>query len=113
MAYRALFHVNEASEDKHRAVVRTIFNLLAEVPDAEVELVVQGDALPMVMQGATRVREGIEELKARKVRVAVCQNTMNAKGVTREDLLPGLEVVPSAIGEIVRRQHEGMAYVKP
>jgi len=113
MAYRVLFHVNEASSEKHQAAVRTVRNLLKEMPEAEVEIVVQGDALPMALaQESTLVTE-LRQLVDQGVRVAVCHNTMKARAVSADALIPGLEVVPSAVGELVRRQQEGMAYIKP
>lgn len=113
MAYRAVFHMNDESPAKHLAVCRNIQNLLAEMPDAEVELVVQGDALPMVLQKETTVADQVARLRQKGVTVAVCRNTLRAKNANPEDLLPDLVVVPSAVGELVRRQGEGMAYIKP
>ncbi|MCL6562521.1 MAG: DsrE family protein [Firmicutes bacterium] len=113
MAYAVLFHLNSGRTEDQRAALRNIENLLAEIPEAQVELVVQGDALPMVQTAHSPLAKELQALCARGVEVAVCRNTMRARGVSEEELLPGMRVVPSAVGELVRRQHEGMAYIKP
>lgn len=113
MAYAVLFHVNSGRPEEQRAALRNIENLLAEIPEARVELVVQGEALPMVQSDRSPLAAELQALLARGVEVAVCRNTMRARGVAEEELLPGMRVVPSAVGELVRRQQEGMAYIKP
>ncbi|MBX5466947.1 MAG: DsrE family protein [Firmicutes bacterium] len=113
MSARVVFHLNTGHPDRHRAALTSIANLLAEMPDATVELVIQGDALPLVEAARSTLPLELEALRARGVTVAVCRNTMRARGVSPEALLAGVEVVPSAVGELVRRQLEGFAYLKP
>ncbi|MDA8192475.1 MAG: DsrE family protein [Thermaerobacter sp.] len=107
-----LFHVNEPEPSKHRAVLKSIGNLLAEMPEAVVELVVQGEAIPMVVAERSTVVADLQDLQGRGLLVAVCRNTMVAKGVQASQLLPGSMVVPSAVGELVNKQAGGAAYVK-
>ena len=43
----------------------------------------------------------------------VCANAMKKVPITKEDLLPCVEVVPAGVVEIVRLQREDFAYIKP
>ncbi len=51
-------------------------------------------------------------LHSEGVRFVVCANTMRQQRVTREMLVPFVEVVDSGIAELVRKQEAGWAYVK-
>jgi intracellular sulfur oxidation DsrE/DsrF family protein len=45
--------------------------------------------------------------------VAACENTLEMKGIGRDRLAAGVVTVPSGIGELVRKQQQGWAYVRP
>ncbi|MDV3429468.1 MAG: DsrE family protein [Bacillota bacterium] len=44
---------------------------------------------------------------------SVCGNAMKAYGITKDLLLKEAKIVPSGIGQIVKRQAEGYLYIKP
>jgi uncharacterized protein len=53
-----------------------------------------------------------EAIKA-GVNVVACENSMRGQKVTREDLLPGIGYVPAGVVELMQRQREGYAYIRP
>lgn len=108
-----IFHVNEADPNKQRSALRNIENLLAEMPSTPVELVIQGAAIDLVVAETSPWPQELEALQQQGVTVAVCGNTMKANHLKETDLLPGMTIVPSAVGELVRKQREGLSYVKP
>ena len=57
--------------------------------------------------------EAIEKLAQAGVSFRVCANAMKKVPITKEDLLPCVEVVPAGVVEIVRLQREDFAYIKP
>lgn len=106
-------HLDEADPAKHRAVLRNITNLLAELgEDTPVELVVHGPGLAAALAGAPHASE-VRELLDRGVMVAACGNTMRQQDVAADQLVAGARVVPAGIAQLVRRQREGWAYVRP
>ncbi|SRR5579875_172762 len=106
-------HLDEADPAKHEAVLRTIANLLAELgEDTPVELVVHGPGLTAALAG-TPHEETARELLGRGVAVAACGNTMRQRNVPAARLIPGVRVVPAGVAQLVRRQREGWAYVRP
>ena len=113
MEQGAVFHINDASVNKQRSALKNMENLRAEMPDIPIELVVQGEAITMVVDRETALKPELETLLQEGVTVAVCRNTMRGKGISSEQLILGVEIVPSAVGELVRRQKQGMAYIKP
>lgn len=112
MPSRVLFHVNTGEAALQQAALRNIANLYKEMPTTSIELVIQGAALSLVMQN-TPLQPELLALQDKHLDIAVCENTMNAREVTLEQLISGVRTVPSAVGELVRRQEEGFAYIKP
>jgi len=55
----------------------------------------------------------VEELADRGVRLLVCENTLRSRSVPRDDFPGYIEIVPSAIVELVVRQIEGWCYLRP
>ncbi|HZD78538.1 MAG TPA: DsrE family protein [Actinomycetota bacterium] len=108
-----IVHLDEGDPAKQDAVIRNIANLVAELPVASsVELVVHGPGLDAVLadgEHGGRVRELID----RGVAVAACANTMRRRDIPAEALLPGVRIVPAGIAEVVQRQWQGWAYVRP
>jgi intracellular sulfur oxidation DsrE/DsrF family protein len=47
------------------------------------------------------------------VTVLACRNSLDGHEYDAADLLDGVSVVPTAMGEFVRRQATGAAYVRP
>ena len=82
-------------------------------PDAQLEVAIYGNALDMVMKDKSIIADAIQELsRNKKASFKVCGATMKRHNVDKTQLLPGVEVVPDAIFEIVTRQHEGWGYIK-
>ena len=106
-------HLDEAGQDKHAAVLTNIANLLSELGDTTpVELVCHGPGVDLCLRGGP-AGEQLEALIGRGVTVAACRNTMRGRGITPEQLASGVVVVPAGVGELVRKQRQGWAYLRP
>ena len=56
----------------------------------------------------------VDQLTAKGVQFRICQNSMNALKLTKQDLIDKVEVVPSGVAEIARLQaREGYVYIRP
>ena len=47
------------------------------------------------------------------VSVVACEITMKAQKITRDDMLPKISYVPAGVVQLMQRQKEGYAYVRP
>lgn len=77
----------------------------------EIAVVLNGDAVLTVVKGgeaADFYRDHIETGVALKV----CSNSVDGRDISREDLIQGVEVVSSGVGEINRLQDSGFNYIK-
>ncbi|MBA5604341.1 DsrE family protein [Duganella sp. FT3S] len=112
-AYKALFQVSDDDPKKWNQTLNNIKNLQQDLGAANVtiEVVIFGPGIGMVKiesEVGNRVQEAIDA----KVSVLVCQNTMRGAHLTPEDMQARVGYVPAGVGEIVRRQAEGYAYIR-
>lgn len=109
---RAVIHVNFDDVKRQEGGLRNVGNILKE-GEAELEVVCHSGGIGLVMAGKSPQPERVAELIERGVRFVACENTMREKGITPDDLLPGVGTVPSGAVEVIRKQHEGFAYFRP
>lgn len=112
-AYKALFQVSDDDPKKWNQTLNNIKNLQQDLGAANVtiEIVIFGPGIGMVKiesEVGNRLQEAIDA----KVSVLVCQNTMRSAHLTPEDMQTRIGYVPAGVGEIVRRQAEGYAYIR-
>jgi hypothetical protein len=77
-----------------------------------VEIVVYGPGIGMLKAGSTASNR-VAELVKSGVQVVACENTMAAMKLTKDDMNPAISYVPAGVVEIMKRQGEGWAYVRP
>lgn len=114
-SYKALYVLNESEEKKMRAVIRNINNVLEDPRlkgKLQIELVVFGDGVELFKKtnGFDSLLTGLQK---KGVLLAQCENTLRERKISKEELWPFISFVPSANGEIILRQYEGWAVVKP
>ena len=106
MFYDLLVHVDLPDESRFVMALGNINNYL-------VVLLANGGAASFLARKDNAQTEAIEKLAQAGVSFRVCANAMKKVPITKEDLLPCVEVVPAGVVEIVRLQREDFAYIKP
>jgi uncharacterized protein len=76
----------------------------------EIELVALGLGIGVLKLDSTQATRVADALKA-GVHVSACEVTMRRQNLKREDMLANLGYVPAGLGQIIRRQREGWAYI--
>jgi len=59
------------------------------------------------------VANRVAEALAAGVHVVACENTMRAQKLTQADMLPRIGYVPAGVVELMKRQQQGWAYLRP
>jgi uncharacterized protein len=110
---RAVFAVSDGDPQKWNLTLGNIGNALEALgPDAaQLELVAYGPGIEMLKKDSPASKR-VAEVLAKGVRVVACQNSMRAFHVEPADLVPGVGVVPSGVVELMKRQHDGFAYIR-
>lgn len=96
-----------AAERAHRAVRN--LTAAADLP-VEVEMVCYGAGIDMVLAGHPLAEE-TRALQDEGIGLSACANTLRARGLEADALIPGVTVVPAAVWHLARRQHEGWSYL--
>jgi uncharacterized protein len=111
---KAVFHHSNDDPELHDRIVSNIANLLDdETIDLDaVALVANSGGLSLLLKNSVH-REQVETLLDRGVRFKQCHNTIDGTAIVKDDLIDGVELVPSGVGELTRLQNDGYAYIKP
>jgi intracellular sulfur oxidation DsrE/DsrF family protein len=113
--YRVVFHIDESSKGRADQVFRNIENLLDDLGEnnVEVELVANGGGVKALINDPDSDAEQANHLAARGVLLAACANSLIYLEIARETLLASVVVVSSGVGELVKKQMDGWAYIRP
>jgi intracellular sulfur oxidation DsrE/DsrF family protein len=80
--------------------------------EVSVEVVCHGRSSSFCVQENNLFIPQIQSLVQKGVKIKVCQNMLQANGITPQQLVPHIDIVSAGIAELVKRQYEGWAYVK-
>lgn len=111
---KAVFHISQHDSDQWERVLGNIPNLLDDptIDCEKIALVVNSDGIDFLHNGS-EYTDDLSTLLNPRVAVSACSNTLEKSNMDEEDLHPGIDTVPSAMGELVRLQDEGYAYINP
>lgn len=111
---KVVLQVSENDPAKWNLVLNNAANLQKDVGKAniEVEIVAFGPGIGM-LKAESEVGNRIQEATEAGVAVMACQNTMNKQKLKKEDMLSTVGYVPSGVVEIMKKQQQGYAYLRP
>ena len=90
--------------------LKSVINLYNDSRGAEIEVVFHQSAIKALLKDS-QTREIIEDLLKKNVLIVGCENSLKAQSIPHESLIPGIKIVTSGVGEIVRKQSEGWVYL--
>jgi intracellular sulfur oxidation DsrE/DsrF family protein len=113
-AARVVFQITDADPARWSLVLNNVKNLLEALgaDKVTVEIVAYGPGIGM-LELDTPVSSRIAEAVKAGVAVNACENTMRAQKLVPADMHPNVTYVPAGVVEIVKRQQQGWAYVRP
>ena len=111
---KVVFQVSDNDPAKWNLTLNNARNVMNDLgaDKVEVAIVVYGPGIGMLKLDspvATRVSEAL----GKKVQVVACSNTMTAQKLVKEDMQPGIGYVPAGVVELMQRQQQGWAYIRP
>jgi hypothetical protein len=111
---KVVFQVSDGDPKKWNLALNNVKNVQEALgkDKVEVELVVYGpgiDMLKLESVAGNRVNDAIAE----GVKVVACENTMAAQKLTKADMLKSIGYVPAGVIELIKRQQQGYAYIRP
>ena len=109
-----VIQVSDNDPAKWNLALNNAKNLQDDVGAAnvEIEIVAYGPGIGMLkLESPTGSR--IADAAKAGVKVTACENTMRGQKLTKDDMLAGISYVPAGVTEIMKKQHEGWAYLRP
>jgi hypothetical protein len=111
--YKVVFDLTSSDPLDQQAVLRWIKEVSAVNPKNELEVVMYGRGLDLVVSGKSSNASGVAEaIGASHATFSACAIAMKNQQVDKSQLLPNVKTVPDGIGEIVAKQHAGWGYIK-
>jgi intracellular sulfur oxidation DsrE/DsrF family protein len=111
--YKVVFDMSSRDTVNQQAIVREIGLITGATPDAKLEVVIYGQGLDLAVKDRSPQQAAVQKLIAdNKATFKVCAMTMKRNNIDQSQLVPGVEVVPDGIYEIISRQQQGWGYIK-
>lgn len=80
--------------------------------NVDIEIVAYGPGIGM-LKFDSAVANRIDEAVGNGVKVVACENSMKGQNLTRDDMLSSSGFVPAGVVELMKKQKEGYAYIRP
>ncbi len=85
-----------------------------EPSEYNVKVLANSEAVKMYAEKTeSKILKLMEKLFQAGIRFIACNNSLNLLGIEREMLSEFVEIVPVGVLELIERQMEGYAYIKP
>lgn len=111
---QVVIQVSDNDEGKWNLALNNAKNLQSALgkDKIDIEIVVYGPGIGM-LKAESLVGNRVADAGASGVKVIACENTMKAQKLVRADMLDGVGYVPAGVIEIMQRQKQGWAYLRP
>ena len=111
---RMVMQVSDADPARWNLALNNLHNVQNELgrDNVELEVVAYGPGIDMLKMDSPVGNRVAEAVKG-GIRVVACENTMHGKKLTKGDMLPTIGYVRAGVVELMEKQREGYAYIRP
>lgn len=111
---RIVFQVSDNDPAKWGLTLNNVQNVQADLgaENVDQEIVVYGPGIAMLKADSPLAQRIAGALK-NGVKVVACETTLKAQKLTYADMLPNIGYVPAGVVELMQKQQQGYAYIRP
>jgi intracellular sulfur oxidation DsrE/DsrF family protein len=111
---KVVFQVSDADPAKWNLALNNARNVVKDLgaDKVAIEIVAYGPGIGMLKMDSA-VGGRVQEALAGGISVVACENTMKGQKLSRADMLDKIGYVPAGVVQLMQRQREGFAYVRP
>ena len=111
---KVVFQVSDADPAKWNLTLNNIANVQKDVgaDKVQIEVVAYGPGIAM-LKLESPVANRVAEAVGKGIQVVACENTLTAQKLVRADMLANISYVPAGVVELMRKQQQGWAYIRP
>ena len=109
-----VIQVSDADPKTWTQALNVVRNVQSEygMDKVNIELVVFGNGIGLLEKSSPQASR-ISETSLTGAKVLMCENTMAGRKKTRDDMLPDIGYVKASVVEIIDKQKQGWAVVRP
>lgn len=113
MIIKAVFHIDEV--EKWDLVITNVENLLKgiDIENSHITIVANSTAVIRYKISSSVDNSRLEKLSQNGVAVIACNNALNSLEIDKNMLYSYVKIVPIGVKEIIEKQFDGYAYLKP
>ena len=111
---RLVFQVSDNDPGKWNLTLNNANNVQEDVGAAnvDIEIVAYGPGIGMLKADSVAANR-VGDALAAGVKVVACENTMQAQKLAKSEMIASVGYVSAGVVEIMQKQQEGWAYIKP
>ena len=111
---KLVFQVSDAEPQKWNLALNNAKNVQDDLGAGavQIEIVVYGPGIGMLKQDSVAGNRVADALKA-GVAIVACENTMTVQKLVKDDMLPAIGYVKAGVVQLMKKQQEGYAYIRP
>ena len=112
--HKVVFQVSDADPQKWNLALNNARNLQDDLgaEATDLEIVVYGPGIGMLKSDSPVAKRVADALKS-GVKVVACENTMRNQKLGAPDMLPSIGYVAAGVVELMKKQQQGYAYIRP
>ena len=111
---KVVFQVSDADPAKWNLTLNNISNVQKDLgaDKVQIEVVAYGPGIGMLKLDSS-VANRVADAVSKGIQVVACENTLTAQKLVRADMLASISYVPAGVVELMRKQQQGWAYIRP
>jgi uncharacterized protein len=111
---RVVMQVSDNDPGKWNLALNNAKNVQADLgaSNVDIEIVAYGPGINMLKADSV-VGNRVAEAMATGVKVVACENTMQNQKIAKDDMLPKIDYVMAGVVELMQKQQQGWAYIRP
>lgn len=113
--YRAIYQLDSNDSNTIKKAIRNIKNALEDPRlkgKLQIELIAFSGGTEAYLKNS-KYEDDLKNLISKGVIVAQCENTLKERHIAKEDIFDFVALVPTGNGELIIREAEGWAIIKP
>ena len=111
---RVVMQVSDNDPAKWNLALNNAKNIQTDLGagNVDIEIVAYGPGIDM-LKADSIVGNRVGEAMAAGVKVVACENTMRNQKIAKDDMLPKVDYVMAGVVELMQKQQQGWAYIRP
>ena len=112
--HKVVLQVSDKDPQKWQLALNNAANIQKDIGSdkVDIELVAYGPGIDMLKMDSI-VAQRVHDALGANIKVVACENTMRGHHLSKEDMLPEVGYVSSGVVELMEKQEQGYAYLRP